>query len=428
MQNMIEGINAILSQSLALRPIKAVSEECLRVALELTESTFGFVAEREEDGTINTLAISQLGWQICQMDRDKAECSIVNMEPRGMFGEVINVKAPVVVNDVEVCGFSSGVPEGHPSITTFLGVPLMVGHVVFGEICVANKDDEYSGEDVDILVALSTSFCMALKYVRSVEAVVDKSNLLQAEEDAKEEMLNSLEHELRTPLGSIEIIANNVSEGVYDNDQQKMKDKAGRNVYKHVLQSRAILNQMLVVGKGLIGPLQEETQYVNLGEFLSELDEVPLVPNDLKSVVEFEVESSGLDDVWVNMSRHSLTSVFSNLLVNAAEAIVLFKRSGKVEVFVEDYNTEFVTVVVKDTGPGIQGEHREGLFFGSSTKQPKNGYVTRGQGLKIVKMLLERAGGEIDLADYEPGEGAVFKLKLKLIFQGGQEPIGVSHD
>jgi len=233
--------------------------------------------------------------------------------------------------------------------------------------------------------------------------------------ERRNELLDSLEHELRTPLGSIEILAGNISEGVYDSDPGKLKEKGGKNIFRHVIHARSILNRMLVLGKDLATPDDEETQYINLGEFLDELREIPFVPNELKSLVEFDIISEGLHDVWVQMSKQDMMSVFGNLVINGAEAIVGSGIPGVVSITLLDCDDEFIDLVVKDTGPGIKD--RTGLFYGTSTKRPHNNYCKRGQGLKIVKIVLDRWGGEISLADYTEGEGASFTVRLRLFFQ-----------
>ena len=223
-------------------------------------------------------------------------------------------------------------------------------------------------------------------------------------------LLAALEHELRSPLGAVEVLADNLAEGIYTGEVAK--EKAG-NIFRHAVHARSIMNRLLVLGKGLEEPDTEETQYVNFGEFMQELAEVPLVCNELKSRIEFTVEAESFEDMWVVMPRQALTCVFNNLLVNAAEAMTLHESIGVVKVLLEEVSGDHVDVAVVDDGPGITEEVEKRLFRGGTTKRARSG-KNGGYGLKLVKGLTEKWGGWVKYVKSD--SGAKFVVRLKIFF------------
>ncbi len=68
-----------------------------------------------------------------------------------------------------------------------------------------------------------------------------------------------------------------------------------------------------------------------------------------------------------------------------------------------DEQPETVTVTVADDGPGIPDKERERLFERKSTNH--------GLGLYLSRILANRYGGTVDLADTGP-DGSVFVVAL----------------
>lgn len=116
---------------------------------------------------------------------------------------------------------------------------------------------------------------------------------------------------------------------------------------------------------------------------------------------------AGLPPVLV--SSDDLDLIMSNLVGNAVK---YNKDGGSVEVRARHVG-EWVRIDVKDTGIGI-AEENLGLvlteFF--REKRPETRDVEgSGLGLSIVKRLVERAGGRLELASTQ-GEGSTFSVLL----------------
>ena len=158
----LEAVNRFLERAIAAETDADVARVYLAVAEELTESRFGFVAERNPAGRLDTLALSDPGWEACRIPRTDAVRLIQDMEVRGIRGLVLREGKPLLANDPAAHPEFIPPPEGHPPITAFLGVPLIRGGQVWGLIGLANKPGGYGPSDSETVETLSRAFLEAL--------------------------------------------------------------------------------------------------------------------------------------------------------------------------------------------------------------------------------------------------------------------------
>ncbi|GAB3310843.1 sensor histidine kinase [Haloplanus salinarum] len=138
-----------------------------------------------------------------------------------------------------------------------------------------------------------------------------------------------------------------------------------------------------------------EREPVDLGETLT--TEVA----DLRAAhPEADVSVSVPDDVCVAADA-LLGRVFANLLDNAVEHHDGQRPGVSVTA---DPDGDTVRVRVQDDGPGIPERQRERLFEQGGTR-------THGLGLYLVRTLVERYGGSVELAETGP-EGTTFVVEL----------------
>lgn len=75
---------------------------------------------------------------------------------RGVLGTVVRERRTIVLDSIADHPDSFGFPENHPSMGSFLGVPVMAGDKAFGNLYLAEKEGGFSGADVDLVEALAT--------------------------------------------------------------------------------------------------------------------------------------------------------------------------------------------------------------------------------------------------------------------------------
>jgi signal transduction histidine kinase len=104
-------------------------------------------------------------------------------------------------------------------------------------------------------------------------------------------------------------------------------------------------------------------------------------------------------------NEHQLQQVFTNLMVNAQQAM---KDGGKLTVSTA-MNDGLVEIAFTDTGRGIPSEHLDKLFDPFfTTKEVGEG---TGLGLSVSYGIIQAHKGRIEV-ESEPGKGSTFQIKL----------------
>lgn len=168
------AMNKVLQEALKSKSLYEVSKICLEEAQELTGSKLGFIGEINPAGSFDTFAMSDSGWAECVMPKTKAVKQIMNMEVRGYWARAMSTEKPVIVNDPGSDPERLGEPEGHPKITSFMGMPLKQGDKTTGMIALANKKSGYNQDDLYAIETLSVAFMEALNS-KKTEITLEKS-------------------------------------------------------------------------------------------------------------------------------------------------------------------------------------------------------------------------------------------------------------
>lgn len=107
---------------------------------------------------------------------------------------------------------------------------------------------------------------------------------------------------------------------------------------------------------------------------------------------------------FMKADRDRITQVISNLLSNA----INFTKTGTIYVYKETEKDGSISVIVRDTGSGIDPEILPRLFTKFTTKSNKG----TGLGLFISKTIVEAHGGKICGENNPKGKGDVFVFSL----------------
>lgn len=100
-----------------------------------------------------------------------------------MYGHVVVSGKGFFTNDPPAHPDSIGLPEGHPPLTSFLGVPLVLDGKTVGVVCVANREDGYSFEQQEDLEAIAPAVVQVLQRKREEQKhILAKEALRWSEE------------------------------------------------------------------------------------------------------------------------------------------------------------------------------------------------------------------------------------------------------
>ena len=221
----------------------------------------------------------------------------------------------------------------------------------------------------------------------------------------KEDMVNMLTHDLRTPLTSIQGCFTMLDEGMLGTLNERgesMVKLADRNSMRMM----NLINDLLDVQKIKSGMMTIETEDVELSTVFKEVRlnfEDWMKEHDLK----MEVEET---DLCVKADAEKLSRVLYNLVGNAFK----FSPKGATIKMSAQKVGNVAQVSVKDEGRGIPKEAQKTIF--DRFQQVKNDGESKGGsglGLAICQMIVELHGGKI-WVESEPGKGSVFTFTLPL--------------
>lgn len=244
---------------------------------------------------------------------------------------------------------------------------------------------------------------------RQREEAEHKQEAAEAANRAKSQFLAYMSHEIRTPINAILGFAD-----ILDSSENDTRKKHYVQIIKssgtNLLQ---LINDILDLSKIEARRMEIQRTPVNLAVLFSEL----------YNIFSFEAVAKGFAltmDVSeaipprLLLDKVRLRQVLFNLIGNA----VKYTTQGAVEVSAsaspspQAHHWE-LTIVVKDTGIGIDSDAHEEVFksfrqhMSSTTRQAEG----TGLGLPISKNLVEMMGGSITLQS-QAGSGSVFTISL----------------
>ncbi len=374
--------------------IKSLLDYTLEEAIKLTKSKIGYIYFYDEDKkefTLNT-------WSKDVMD----ECAIVNpqtvyqLEKTGIWGEAVRQARTIVVNDFRSSNpLKKGYPLGHVELNKYLTIPVYYRGKIVAVTGVANKEIDYNESDVQQLILLMDSAWKAVLRKRAEEEL--KTQLQQ-----KMEYTRALVHELKTPLTSLQISSDILSEIATESPYKDVSNNIGRSVKQ--LSKRA--DELLDIARGEIGLLNLRYRKVSLEALCEGLKE-ELIPIAQKKDIALECINNA-DIVLAKMDEERILQVIYNLFDNALK---FTPRGGKIEISIKS-DKDNIFISVKDSGCGISKEKIDSLFDARKTSPENNQrFSGLGVGLILSKMLVELHGGNISL-ESEVHKGAKFTFSL----------------
>jgi signal transduction histidine kinase len=218
-------------------------------------------------------------------------------------------------------------------------------------------------------------------------------------------LASGVAHEINNPLAIINEKAGHIKD-IFTLTEAYKKDPKLISLVDSVL---ATVQRCAEVTKGLLNfarHLNVSIQTINLQEIVSEVKSV------LAKEAEFRCITVGVD-LSENIppfesDRGKLEQIFFNLFNNAIAAM---QGGGHLEIEARSEDTDFVSIIFSDSGPGIAKadlKHVFEPFFYSRT-----GESGTGLGLAVTYALVQEIGGQISVQS-ELGQGTRFNIRLPL--------------
>ena len=111
---------------------------------------------------------------------------------RGVLGVLIDDPKPIRLTRIDQDPRSSGFPDGHPEMTTFLGVPIRSRDEVFGNLYLADRADgePFTAQDEESVLALAATAGIAIENARLYEESRRRQEWLRASGEVSRQLLD----------------------------------------------------------------------------------------------------------------------------------------------------------------------------------------------------------------------------------------------
>jgi signal transduction histidine kinase len=135
-------------------------------------------------GALGVIGEEQALAEFIPVGLTEAEIAAIHHWPqgRGLLGMLVRDPQPLRLAEISAHPESSGFPEGHPPMGSFVGVPVRVRDAVFGNLYLTNKRGaaEFTEDDEAVLVALGAAAGVAIENARLYEAARRQQRLITA--------------------------------------------------------------------------------------------------------------------------------------------------------------------------------------------------------------------------------------------------------
>ena len=233
-----------------------------------------------------------------------------------------------------------------------------------------------------------------------LKAIEEKNREIENASIIKNEILGIVAHDLRNPLAAIKTIAMVMEddETINDDNQdnlQMIKSACDKAV--------SIINDLLETAQN--ETLEFDIEATELNQFLQK------TVNDWKRNTNARVNLlyyGTAEPIYSGINIEKMQRVMDNLISNA----IKFSGDSNVEVSLQALNSQ-VIINVKDFGMGIPNDLLPFIFdrFSKASRKGLRGEESVGLGLSIVRQIIKKHGGEIEVDSVEQ-HGTTFTITL----------------
>jgi signal transduction histidine kinase len=406
---------------------------------EIYKITSVLLNDNSDENTLNyvlKLACSMLGLEtgvVCNIKNDeyqileifqegglKIEKNIsINLNDTFCL-ETIQENQVLAVHDIQNSKYKNNQNYLKFKTAAYIGIPIKFNEKELGTINFSSnnvKEKPFTTEDQDLVTYLGqwVNHFLDRTYFKQIlnnknlelEKLNHKlelnNNRLQEIMRDKNELMQILVHDLKSPLSNIKMLSYLFEEF---SESEEHKDLLGifDNSLTFVIH---LIEQMETLNSVENFPLNNYLEEFSLKSFIQE------IVKNFDSTAEAKQIKIHFDYLCKKTNIATDMNFLKRVLYNLISNAIKFSSFEKdVKVSVEDYKDTFI-ITVKDHGPGISKEDQANIFnkFNKLKNKPTNNESSSGLGLYIVKKLLKNLHGKIEI-DSELGKGTGFKLTI----------------
>jgi two-component system sensor histidine kinase VicK len=238
-------------------------------------------------------------------------------------------------------------------------------------------------------------------YFLQLIEIKEKNAEIESASEFKSQMLGMVAHDLRNPIAAVESLAM-----IMEMDDIDAETQDNLNLIKSsCVKARTIIDDLLQAAR-TENTAEFVTKKTELNRLLKDTIRVWKIQNNVKNNIEL---ISSVSPAYSQINYEKFHRVLDNLIGNALK---FSPEKSKVEIILNKSGAYYI-IEIKDRGLGIPEEMIPYIFdrFSKAGRTGLKGEKSTGLGLSIVKQIVERHKGKIEV-ESEVGKGSTFRIIL----------------
>lgn len=316
-----------------------------------------------------------------------------------------------------------------------LAISLLLNIVLCSKVISINKKISESNEVLDdikkgngnrkILSKDNDNFSEIIYKINEIVYLYEeKLTEFRKKENANNQLLTSLSHDIRTPLTSIIGYTDAIKKELLKYGLNYKYDLQSVIENHNTLENNKIIENYIDIVREKSYSLKEYLDNVfdwfklNSNEFYLDLKDTEITElsrNIIKSwIVIFEEKDIDFDieieekEIICNLDQNAYARVINNIIQNSVE----HSKTKKIQISIKESNRK-IFITIKDFGVGIEPDDLEHIFDRLYKCDKARNKVGSGLGLYITKELVEKMNGCMNVKS-EVGEGTEFEITLEI--------------
>ena len=354
----------ILASELSL---DAVLQRIIELAVEITDARYGALGVIGPGGELAEFITTGI-------TTEQREAIGAPPHGRGILGALIGEGKPLRIPHISADPRSVGFPPNHPSMTSFLGAPIVVRGGVFGDIYLTDKRrvPEFDEEDEQAVLVLAAQAGIAIENARLYQEV----NRLAVLED-RERIAKELHDGVIQALFAVGMGLQGTALMTGDEELERRLESAVAEIDRVI---RDLRNYIFGLRPGILADRQLDEALRQLGEELQQKSEVITVV-DVDPAVASELTAVAAD--VLQLTREALSNVGRHAEASTCR-VSLYRSDDQAVLEIDDDGTGFDPVSAK-----------------------------RGDGLANLETRVEALGGSLSI-ESASAQGTTIKIVLPL--------------
>lgn len=287
---------------------------------------------------------------------------------------------------------------------SIISFPLLVGSEIIGGLSLSFPENRiFDLHEKEFMQAVSQQCAQALHRTKLYESAKEAIAV-------RDEFLSIASHELKTPLTSLKLHMQRFARLVTKDKVQSLSledlTKTSRSANLQINRLTVQIDDLLDVSRISAGKFTLHFEIFNLAQVIQNVitEFGQQFPNIQKTT------TLNLDpDINIKIDKIRIEQVLINLLSNATK----YAPDSPIYITLAKMNSQWVKLVVKDNGPGIN-EHDQFRIFDRFERVKSTASVGGlGLGLYICKQIILTHNGKISVSS-KKGFGAEFTIELPL--------------